>query len=322
MSQKDKPSKTAKCTSCKEKFKTGDSVGCDFCGAWYHSNCVAVSKELFAELQKATRNDYLTWKCPSCSTNASNSAVSNDFANLKLEMSSLLTSFESKISDKLSTMERSIMGKIESNKIEIDEKFVSLSNITKQNSTNISNIEKKLHETQFQLQNMQRINNLNCINIIGIPISPEKNYDYIIIKRIAEFLNVTLHDGAIQFIRRLSNPKANSASNNPPPIMVRFSSRVIAESILDEYFKADHSITLNDITEDKLTSRVFITEHLTSSALKIYRECYRLKKLNIIAKVFTKHGYIFTSESHDKTTQLLKFNSLEEVKKKYPTPQQ
>lgn len=251
----------------------------------------------------------LKWQCKKCRSSANNGAPWEEFKSMF-----------AKLYDRFTTMEDGIMKRLESHKAEIDEQVSALADLTKQNSSSITNHETQLNEIKAQIHNLNKINNLGTINIFGVPTSEsgDKNHDFDIVIWIAKFYNVSINKNYIHYVRRLSN---TTASKSPPPITVKFVSREISINILREYFKSSKQAVLKDILDVDLVSKIYIAEHLTKQLLKVYRECCRLKKLNVIAKVHTRNGNVYASENSNKDSRMIKFNSIEEVHKQYPLNQ-
>lgn len=108
------------------------------------------------------------------------------------------------------------------------------------NSNKIDNLQLQFNSRKMQKQNFQRLNNLNCINVAGIPQSSELGHDRLIIHNIAKFYGIKLQPSDIMFIRRLSSQKTSSSP--VAPIFVRFSSRNTVEELLSKYYMAIKSI--------------------------------------------------------------------------------
>lgn len=189
-------------------------------------------------------------------------------------------------------METRLNGQLEVHKRDTDDKLNACSLAITKNTKCVSNVEKELNAVKQQLENINRINNLCCLNIYGVPRSADVDYDVSIIHKIAMHFKIHLPQNAIQFCRRMvKSPKAELSS----PIFVRFSTKDVAQGILQNYFTSS-PLLLRNITEEDLSSRVYINEHLTQTALKISHECYRLKKLSVISKVYTRNGHVFVSK--------------------------
>lgn len=294
-----------------------------------------ISKTLYAELSKIT-NDSVKWSCPKCinigtqsqpaslQSNRSNKNSSvADYEKVKNDITSMFQALNEQIAEKFQTMEHNLSQQFAQKSAETDDKIVAVKKQTINNSKDIANIQQELNRVNYQLHNSQRINNLSCINVYGIPLSPAKNYEIDIIKNIALHYNINLPQKSIQLCYRLGSRKNMTSSKNETekfsPIMVRFSTSEIADEILQAYFRSNEPLKLSDVSDETIASRVFIGEHLTQHALKIYKECSRLKRRNIIAKVFTRDGNVFISESMDKSTKLIKVNSIDFLKKLFPS---
>lgn len=152
-----------------------------------------------------------------------------------------------------------------------------------------------------QLHDMQRINNLCCLKIVGVPKSTLCNYDWQIIKNLANHYRINLEPDDVKFCSRLKG-KAQM-----PPIMVRFGSK-------------NTPLKLSDISEDNIESRVYINEHLTQHNLTIYHECLRIQLLKYIATVLTRRGSVYISESSNKESGLVRVESIYQsyLRDKYP----
>lgn len=305
---------TTKCAKCSIVLKEGDpAVGCDYCEFWYHLACSKMSRALYGELTKTKDTDILKWRCPLCPPTQ---APDRDFDKFKIELKHM---FAELLDTKIAAIDESLKRQLELQKADIDRQITSVEKHVNTNSSEITSIRKELSSVQHQLNSLQIINNRHCINVFGIPQSTIKEYDSTVIKKIASYLNVPIDDKSMLYCNRLTKRKPNSvAGNNIPPIMVRFRSSGTAEDILNAYYGSKTSLKLSDVTDELAQSRVYISEFLTKHTLIIYRECCRLKHRGVIMKVFTRGGHVYASESADKSTSLMKVDSMEYLRKKYP----
>lgn len=219
-------------------------------------------------------------------------------------MKELFLSLENKVDDAL--------GKMNRHRTEVAEEFVAVKHSVTDNTSKITKLEDDMVAVKIQLQNIQRLNNLFCLNVSGVPQNKQPGYDIMVINNIAQHYGVQLDTKAIQFCRRMGVNQAKGIST----IFVRFSSTHIVESILDKYFGDTDRLTLANITDESVNSRVYIGEHLTSFAMTLYRECLRLKKQNVITKVYTRRGHVFaTTAGSGSNTKSTKIESLSSLRK-------
>lgn len=317
----------ARCGKCRSVIPKGaECVGCDYCSDWFHRSCGNVTKALLGELSKASTKTTCTlkWGCLRC-TEANNTAESqdtntaqsnvNDFAMVKDCFTQIFNKFdklEERISSKFEVMDCNIKSYIVNVTKETEEKIAMVDHKVNNNIKAISVVTGGLEDVKRQLANLQRTNNLSSLKFSNIPYSAEKNYDISMIKGFASFYNINITHKSIEYCSRLKSKKKSDAI---APIIVRFSSKELAEEILDRYFDGD-PLLLSNVTNKNLNSRIYISENLTYSNLRIYHECLRLKKNNLVLKVMTVRGNVFIAETaHSK---LVKVNTLDFLRTKFP----
>lgn len=321
-----------KCGKCKSMIPKGaECIGCDYCLEWFHRGCENVTKNLLNELSKASQKATCTlkWGCLQCTakknisieqnTDTANTAnpPSNDFSILREEfkqMFDIIGNFENKITLKLEVMDGNLKSYIEEVKKETNEKLSIVQSNVNKNTKAVTEMSQELDDVKRQLSNLQRVNNLCSLKICGIPVSTEKNYDITAIKNIAKFYNINLNHNSIDYCSRL---KIKDKTKNIAPIVVRFSTKVIAEEILHSYFESK-PLVLSDVTEETVHSRIYINENLTQQNLRLYYECLRLKRSKQISKVMSRRGTVYISEAKD--SKPIKIESLEYLRTKYPLP--
>lgn len=327
----------SKCGKCKVTLKEDeDCVGSDYCPEWYHLTCAKITKQRHAELTKANKENSLKWSCKNCTSacnqaplsSQDNSSTSSQDVSLAAsnfnELKNMLRGINSnveKLDTKVSNLEITFTQQFNLHIAETNTRIINVQKDVSNNANNIEQVERELKMVQSQLHNLNRINNQCCLNFFAIPQSPTKDYDRIIINKIAAHYNIQLDDRSIQYCSRLSGRKTSlndTARHKIPPIMVRFANRELANDLMDRYFKAEHPLKLSDVSDVSINSRVFIGEHLTPHALRIYRECTRLKYRKFLTKAYTRGGNIFIHVTADKTSRPLKIDSLELLRLKLP----
>lgn len=283
------------------------SVGCDYCPKWFHISCTNVTARLLSDLAKPAFKESLKWGCPACSTAANANALinHNDFAMFKDEFAKIFT--------RLEKMEHNLKSNSDAFAKETAAKFTSVNTAVTLNSSRLDNVEKELFNMKKQFHAVQRINNLNCLKILGVPVSSKPNYDKQVVAKIASFYSIELPPNSLEFCRRLRSN--NSATI--PPIIVRFAMRAIPESILSHYFSSA-PLTLSNITDETVASRIVICEQLTSQNYKIYYECIRLRRLKVINKVSTRKGNVFIVDASEQHSLPIRVDSIDFLRKKYP----
>lgn len=131
---------------------------------------------------------------------------------------------------------------------------------------------------------------------------------------------------SIQYFYRIKprNDNNQATNNNSlvgklPPLVVRFTSNDLAKDILQAFYKSKTELKLSEVSNELINSRVYLSEHLSQHTLKIFRECQKLKRDpgNSVAKVLTRDGNVFVSESKDKSTRLIKISTLDYLQKKF-----
>lgn len=326
----------SKCGKCKIIIQEGvdECVGCDYCLLWYHLNCAQITRQRYNELLKANKDNSLKWSCKKCTISGSQAMASQDsssqgndtsitasnFNELKNMLRGINSNVE-KLDTKVTNLEQTFTHQFNQHMTETNTRIDNIRKDVNLNTESIGHIENELKMVNSQLHNLQRINNQCCLNFFGIPQSTSKDVDTSAIKKIAALYNIPLDNKSIQYCSRLSSRSATggaTARNKIPPLMVRFANREIAKEILDRYFGAERPLKLSDISDETIDSRVYIGEHLTQHALKIYRECSRLKYRKYLSKVYTRGGSVFVYLTAEKTAKSIRIDSMDTLRAKFP----
>lgn len=86
---------------------------------------------------------------------------------------------------------------------------------------------------------------------------------------------------------------------------------------MSKYFDSA-PLKLSDITDDIITSRIYICEHLFNNNLTIYNEYRRLLRAKIIAKVSTRKSSVFIYETSGNDSRALRIDSVDFLRNKFP----
>lgn len=211
---------------------------------------------LYAELTKASQDsdESLKWGCQKCVKKDkinSSSSSSSEYSKLSSEfkvMFSKLENFESKISSRLDDMNSGFKATIAELKVDTNDKIEVVKQDIGVNNSAIKILSREMVVNKRQLSDIHRLNNLCCLTISGVPkISSEDNSDVEIILKITQHYGITLSRRSIVFCSRLKTAKTIA------PILVRFSSRQLAEELFRAYFESD-PLLLSDISSEAIAS--------------------------------------------------------------------
>lgn len=146
---------------------------------------------MYAEISKNLNS--FQWKCLSCVSSKASSkpVVTSDFDNLKRDLMAMFSKLEH-LADNQSKQ-------LETFKLNNEVKFAKINEDVSANSGKIDKLQMQVTTMQKQMQNFQRINNLSCINISGIPESADASHDMIIVNK---FYKLNLQPNDIVFHRR------------------------------------------------------------------------------------------------------------------------
>ena len=157
-----------------------------------------------------------------------------------------------------------------------------------------------VENAEKSLNNLEQYSRRECIEINGIPSTPEESTDDIVVA-LARQIGVTITPNDISISHRL---KKFTTSQHPPTIFAKFINQKIRNKIFENRFK------LKQANPRKM---IFINESLTKTNRKIFNVCRNFKKANNWKYVWIKQGQTYLKKSDDDNT--LKIESIYDLTK-------
>lgn len=211
--------------------------------------------------------------------------------------------------------------KIQEEKIE--KVYSTLDDIKKQNSDICSSIEfmsktyeslnEKIRKLELDRQdNLQYIQSLeervegfdrgsrsSCIEIKNIPIQGSETKEHLLnmLINIGKKINLNILPHEVYDIYRIHNIKKNFETK---PIIVKFTSVLIKEKIIDLYKKFNKGgsfLTTESIHIKGISKRIFISENLTNKMKRLFFLSRDFAKVNDYKYCWVSHGKIFVRKS-------------------------
>ena len=138
-----------------------------------------------------------------------------------------------------------------------------------------------------------------CLEIKGVPVTKDEDTDSIIVN-VGAKVGVTIYKSDISVSHRNPGPpNANKTTSSDPPIIVKFVSRNVRDSLYRSRFKLK-DVSTKDLGYTRfLESRIFIEESLTKDRKAIHKACLRFKKDQKWSYCWTRYGKVFLREHDD-----------------------
>lgn len=266
---------STQCPTCKKNItKAQSSVQCANCLHWFHLPCANVSEKSFAVLAD---DPNLFFKCQgSCtkppSSDDDDENLDTDLRSVHAKMDRILKKMDEEISafsDKLDLVIREFRNDIGSTLNNIRNDISKCNSAISAVETNTSN---KFSYLEIQNNSLHRRLNRCDIIINGLPAALENLPECV--KKIASYCKVAVTDGDINSIFYINQGRS---------VVAKFNSVKIRDGIMKEYFKTK-SLTLADVIGGEILSRVYLNDHLSPAANKLYILAKRLLKQKKILK--------------------------------------
>ena len=175
----------------------------------------------------------------------------------------------------ISSANKKAVDDIKSENLSLKETVIELKSI-------VENAEKSLN-------NLEQYSRRECIEINGIPSTPEESTDDIVVA-LAKQIGVTITPNDISISHRL---KKSTTSQHPPTIIAKFTSRKIRNKIFENRLKLKQANT---------GKMIFVNESLTTTNREIFKACRNFKKVNNWKYVWTKQGQTYLKKSDNDNT--------------------
>lgn len=115
-----------------------------------------------------------------------------------------------------------------------------------------------------------------------------------VVIELANIVKVTLkrHD-IISCYRIPVRREGGSAVTRSPPVIIKFTQQSVRDRFYFAYLQ-EHNLMLRDLLpQHPISSRLYLSEHITAECKSLLRRCAALKKKKIIVRFFTRNGKLF-----------------------------
>ncbi|XP_037825488.1 uncharacterized protein LOC119613538 [Lucilia sericata] len=307
-------SENFKCPQCdKNVTKTQRSVGCAYCGEYFHIKCADISLEQHSILLK---NKVLKYICSNCTNIRKGCNVQEELRN---GFAALKVSLEKDLEEKIQASRQLLNEHLEAGLRVIEEKFSELSNsqpicdveLIKSDLKHCFDVVKvvdnaansKLIKLETQASILQRRLNRANVVIWGLP---KKIKDLRTpVRKIFSLCNVSVSDTDLQHCTYFAGGKA---------VLVKFNSIQVRDIVMFNYNKA-RNIKLSDVIPSSVHSKIIINDHLTDAARKLISVCRRLRNEGKFVKYKFKNYDIPKASitMNDGSVKLLSYNQCIEL---------
>lgn len=317
------------CATCTKPLKStndGTAIGCDKCPSWFHSSCTSLTKDQLKVL-KAPSCD-LMWFCSECKSDTANSStttlvsqqsVGNDQINLKLD--AILSALA--ISDaRLATIEENV--NVRDAKIEaLEEKFNSVElqidelrqqvdfevtairnqfcDLTASAGSNTNNTCDSCLLVGHRVESMERQSLLANLILDGLPsLSVDNRQEDLpaAIIKLANIVKVTLQKDDIISCYRIP-VRRSSAVTRCAPVIIKFRHQAVRDHLYFSYLQKRNLMLSDLLPQHPISSRLYLSEHITAQCKSLLRRCAALKKKKQIVRYFTRNGKLYLTRRHE-----------------------
>lgn len=165
----------------------------------------------------------------------------------------------------------------------------------------VFNLRRDLDQSRTVTNNMEQYSRRDCIEIKGIPGTPEEDTTSIAIKT-ASLMGLTLSREDISISHRLSKPSYSEAMSGPtgtgerrgtPNIIVKF----VRRETRDAFYRARRKLagkTTDDLDLGRYASNnIYISESLSPANRELFKSCLTFKKNRKYRFIWTHNGRIY-----------------------------
>lgn len=258
-------------------------------------------KSLEGQIQKlATRIDRLFTKCDTVSKdltelNGSVSTALTEISTLKQEQKRL----ETKI-DAVEDSQQFISKEFENQKHKITEMEGIIKELQTRSSTSnnrfialkesLDTVKKSIVSNTTEIEELDIYMRRSNLEFHGIPFRNHENTDDIV-KHIGSLLGVVIHGSDLSICHRLPSKK----SDRPPPIIARFSTRKVRNSL---YAKRKDISKISDLQIPGM-KYLFINENLTAQRRELLNQTKTLLRKKNFKFIWTNNGNIYARKGID-----------------------
>jgi hypothetical protein len=284
----------------------GEDIGVNFikcveCKKCYHPTCTRVETVENFKKMNSSRKD--KWKCDLCfrqsingleQVNKNISIILGSLAGLKTEVKSMSERLDSKFSELKSNIETindslvNLQVSCNTLKSENDSFREKLTELEAKNVT----LESTVKGLNLKLDALEQYTRGDNLIVLGLPFTANENI-LAVVENIAKAIGVTFNANAISTAHRLPSRRAAH-----PPIVVRFSSRIVKYEWL-KCAKIKKHLYSKDVHPSLTESRIFINEHLSPFSASLLSGARRLLAERKIQHAWTRDGRVLVRQTGD-----------------------
>lgn len=321
-----------KCKICNLKCSSRQSkINCRECNLEFHGACVKLSKE---DVEYYISNKEI-WRCDPCQASRRKSmqlesTLESDDVSL-LDVMNQLREMRQESRKQIKDLDIALGESVESCHRDIGElgkKFDKQDEIIKGYEERLHKIhlennqlKKKVIDLESRIDELEQYSRANCLEINGIPESNKESVVEVV-KAVSNSLGIQIQNSDIDACHRVGVKRSDVSDLKPRGIIVKFTSRVTKEDILQKR-KVKRNFNTNDIgIVNKPAEVIYINESLSYVRRQVFNAARKLKKDGLVAFVWVRNGRILVRAEEGSKVEVM--NSLDDVenmrKSRSPTP--
>lgn len=304
-----------KCKSCIKTLSARQSkIQCSDCALFFHGSCVKLTKE---DVDYYSANDEI-WRCETCSKSRRKSMQvesSLEKKDVSIEnVIELLQEMREESKKQIKDLETDLGRSVELCHVDISEltkKIDFQSEVIKKYEQSFEKVtlenkilSKKVNELESRVDELEQYSRSNSLEINGIPESSTESVIEIV-KTVSSKLGVQIDNKDIDACHRLG-VKKNDEEIKHRGIVVRFTTRVIKEDVLQKR-RVKRNFNTKDIGfSDRPAEVVYINESLSSARRQVLNAARKLKRDKLVAFVWVRNGKILVRVEQDSKVVVMK----------------
>lgn len=268
------------CDKCREGI-TKDSVKCPECPAFFHEDCIPLSKK------------NKKWKCEKCIKSATSSGM-NKTGDREISNETILNAineFRKETNKKWEENNEKWEGMKKEFK-DVKDKCNKTCDIVSELEKENASLKEELKSVKQNVQDLQQQTRKNNILISGVPVTYRENL-LDILGDMARVFEVNFYHPDISAAHRLGGKKTD---NKPPSIVVNFTSRLTKDMWLAAR-RYKGKLYAKDLNSAFPETPIYMNEHLTPETKTIFNAARNLMKNNKLSAVWTSDCKIMAKES-------------------------
>lgn len=114
-------------------------------------------------------------------------------------------------------------------------------------------------------------------------------------------------------INEIASCYVSSSTSRTPPIIIKFSQQSTRDKLYFAYLRKRNLMLSDLVPEHNISSRLYLSEHITAECKLLLRRCAALKKKKVIARYSTRNCQLYYSIHHDDSPILASPQRIDEL---------